>query len=134
RVEEQRLKENLCGKIVGIINFVGASIPLSVKLLQNKDNQIEGATIGTDGVISLIMSDGERTFMKINDLDSQGVLRLVQDMLPKFKGVIESDLKILNERADLMNKAVARLEKAQPVLRKSGEGALVDIVDEDPNV
>ncbi|MFQ6135084.1 MAG: hypothetical protein ACE5KU_04645 [Nitrososphaerales archaeon] len=135
RIEEKRLKEDLCRIFVEIINFTDVSIPISPDVLQGPDFQVEDARIGCEGVINVTLTNGEEKFKRLSDLDNRSVLKLIYDIVPKFRSAIESELKVLGDDINLMDKAVAEFKKAQPALRKDeNESGAVDIVRETMNV
>lgn len=128
QVEAKRLKEDLCRIVSEIINFTGVSIPLSPDILEGPGFQVKDASIGREGVIHINLADGENKFKKLSDFDNRSVLRLIYDIVPKFRSAIESELKVLNEDINLMDRAVADFKKAHPVLnRNENDSGMIEI-------
>ncbi len=134
-VEGKRLKEDLCKLIVGILNSTDISIPLSPEILQSPDYEVKNASLGPDGVIKVTLVDSEKKFMQLSDLDNRKVLKLINDMAPKFRMATEIELKTKGEEYSLMNKAVAEFKKVHLALRRDEtESGAVGTVKETVNV
>ena len=131
QVEAKRLKKDLCKMVAEIINFTEVSIPLAPDILEGPGFQVKEAIIGCEGVIEITLTNGCKKFKRLADFDNRSVLKLIYDMVPKFRSAIESELKVLSDDINLMDKAVADFKKAQPALRNDqSDMSSVDIVRE----
>jgi len=129
RCEEKRLKLHVCEMITKIINFANISIPIDPEVLKAPDFDVIKASMGCEGIMHITLSNGDETFNRISDLNAKGVLKLLNDMIPKFKQAIELELKTLGNNVNLMDKAATELKKAQPPDLTEEEG-IIDIVRE----
>lgn len=133
RSEEKRLKLHICDMITKIINFADITIPIDPEVLNAPDFEVVKASMGCEGIMHITLSNGDETFNRISDLNAKGVLKLLNDMIPKFKHAIELELKSLGSNVNLMDKAATELKKAQPPDLTEEEG-VIDIVRENLDI
>ncbi len=130
RCEETRLKEDISKMLIGVINFADISIPITPTIVNEPDFEVEKAYIGLEGIIHITLTNGQEKFIRLSDLKAKTILKLIHDMVPKFKATIDSELATLNENVNIMDQAILDLKKAQPPQKKDEESDLIDIVRE----
>lgn len=134
RSEEFRLKNHICEMISKIINYANISIPIDPEVLKAPEFDVAKASMGYEGIIHITLENGDETFERITNLNAKGILKLLNDMVPKFKLAIEQELKTLNNNVNQLNKAASELKKAEPPDQKEEEEGVIDIVRENLDI